>query len=105
MQIVAMKDERPLDPRLSYQESRCHTAYGKRIFTHSRVVFLSRSLPTLQTPEEIAAAGGKSRIIKLAVDGYALLYHRNYSESSSMHALPETDWGDDFPLQRDCGAT
>jgi len=28
-----------------------------------------------QTPEEIEAAGGKSRIIKLAVDGYALLYH------------------------------
>lgn len=28
-----------------------------------------------QTPEEIAAAGGKSRTIKLAVDGYALLYH------------------------------
>jgi hypothetical protein len=49
---------------------------GKPRLLSPHLIQSDPSLADPQTPEEIAAAGGKSRIIKLAVDGYALLYHR-----------------------------
>ena len=50
-----------------------------------------------QTPEEIAS--GKQRVIKLAVDGSALMYHRNGSsqQTAFVHANHSTSLVDTCP--------